>query len=92
MVKIRLHRSIKGIPKTCTIIRDIDHCHACISMQLEPNLLEQQSGKPVGVDLGILNLATLSNGIIFENPRHLDNSITRITTLQMLVEKEERFC
>ncbi len=93
LVKIRLHRSIEGIPKTCTIIRDIDHWYACISMQLEPNLLEQKSGKPdnaVGVDLGILNLATLSNGIIFENPRHLDNSITRIITLQRRLSKKKK--
>lgn len=79
-VKMKLHRAIEGTAKTCTVIKDIDQWFACISAETKP--IEPQKGKAVGVDLGVMNLATLSNGRTFENPRHLDNSITRLKTLQ----------
>ncbi len=36
----------------------------------------------VGVDLGISKLATLSSGVIFENPRTYNKALTRLTRLQ----------
>ena len=90
LIKARLHRPIKGTPKTCTIIRDISQWYACISAETELAKVETQTGKPVGVDHGILKLATLSNGRIFENPRHLDNSITRIVTLQRRLSRKRK--
>ena len=89
-VKMKLHRPVEGMPKTCTIIRDIDRWYACISAEVESNPIESLGGEPVGVDLGVAKLATLSDGRTFENPRHLDNSITRIRTLQRRLSKKRR--
>ncbi len=90
-VKMKLHRPIEGMPKTCAVIRDIDHWYACISAEIESsNPIESRRGEPVGVDLGVVNLATLSNGRTFENPRHLDNSITRLRTLQRGLSRTKR--
>src|SRR5712692_671510 len=89
-VKMKLHRPIEGMPKTCTIIRDVDQWYACISAEVESKPIESRGGESVGVDLGVVKLATLSNGRIFENPRHLDNSITRLKTLQRGLSKTKR--
>ncbi|MBI3022177.1 MAG: IS200/IS605 family element transposase accessory protein TnpB [Thaumarchaeota archaeon] len=90
-VKMKLHRPIDGTPKTCTVIRDIDQWYACISAKIgssEP--IEPQEGKAVGVDLGVVNLATLSNGRTFGNPRHLDRSIIRLKTLQRRLSRKKK--
>ncbi len=90
LVKAKIHRPIEGTPKTCTIIRDIDQWYTCISVETEPKPAESRSGQQVGVDLGVLNLATLSSGRVFENPRHLDNSVTTITRLQRCLSKKKK--
>ncbi len=90
LVKAKIHRPIEGTPKTCTIVRDIDQWYACFSAKTEPRPSELRSGQPVGVDLGVLNLATLSNGRIFENPRCLDNSVARITSLQKSLSMKKK--
>ena len=89
-VKMKLHRPIEGMPKTCAIIRDIDQWYACISAEVESKPTESRGGEPVGVDLGVVKLATLSDGRIFENPRYLDNSITRLKTLQRGLSRKKR--
>jgi len=90
-IKAKLHRHIEGAPKACTIIRDIDQWYACISAGTEPSdKLTAPTNTPVGVDLGILNLATLSNGRMFENLRHLGKSVARIKTLQKNLARKKK--
>ena len=89
-VKMKLHRPIEGIPKACTIIRDIDQWYACISAEIESKPIKSRGGEPVGVDLGIVKLATLSDGRTFENPRHLDSYTTRLKTLQRGLSRTKR--
>jgi putative transposase len=88
LVRAKFHRPIEGMMKTCTIIRDIDQWYACISAETESAKVDPQTGMPVGIDLGVLNLATLSNGRVFENQRHLDNSVTKIITLQRRLSRK----
>ncbi len=89
-VKAKLHRPIEGLPKTCTIVRDTDQWYACISAEAKPSPSKPRGGQPVGIDFGVLNLATLSNGRVFENPRNLDNSIIRITSLQRRLSRKKK--
>jgi len=91
-LKMRIHRPIEGMPKTCTIVRDIDQWYACISGATEPRTSAERmnDGKPVGVDLNVSNLATLSDDRVFENPRHLGNSIIRLKTLQRRLSRKKK--
>ncbi len=90
LVRVRLHRQIDGTPKTCAIVRDIDRWYACISVE---GGLSKGAKAPnhsqVGVDLGILNLATLSSGKFFENPRCFYKSISRIRLRQKRLSKKD---
>lgn len=90
-VKIKVHRSITGTVKRCTIIRDIDQWYACISVGEETGQeVKPMSTAKVGVDLGLLNLAVLSNGEVIENPRILNASVQRIKFLQKYLARKKR--
>lgn len=74
-IKLILHRPIpaNGIIKTLTIRKDkVGDWFACFSVDFpEVTKHEVPITKTVGVDVGIEKLATLSNGVYFENPRHI---------------------
>jgi len=83
-MRIKLHRPMEGvIPKTCTIVRDIDQWYACISVEA-PNVQKSPTlGRPsVGVDLGVTNLVALSDGTVIPNPRFLVQSSFKLKSLQ----------
>jgi len=68
-VKLVLHRPLEGFPKTVTLSRSaVGKWYASFSCETEPNLLAPTE-QIVGVDVGLLNFATLSNGEQIENPR-----------------------
>ena len=67
-IKIKLHRPIIGIPKTCTIRRQAGKWYACISVECEPKSLPKNN-KAVGIDVGLENFATFSTKEKIENPR-----------------------
>jgi putative transposase len=74
-VKIILHRPIpaNAIVKTLTIRKDkVGDWFACFSVDMiEKTPRKVPINKTIGVDVGIEKLATLSNGIYFENPKHI---------------------
>jgi putative transposase len=63
-----------------------------VSIPVEMEMPEPAArDKPVvGVDLGVRHLATLSDGVQFENPRALRNDIQRIKRLQRMVSRREK--
>jgi putative transposase len=67
---VRLHRdrTLQGTPKTCTIVRKADGWYAHIACEVPVELLPP-TGKSVGVDVGLENFATLSEGTSIPNPR-----------------------
>lgn len=68
-VKLVLHRPIEGTPKTVTLSRSATgKWYACIACETEAHPLEPTE-HITGVDVGLLNFATLSNGEQIENPR-----------------------
>lgn len=81
-IKVRFHRPIEGRMKTCTIVRDVDQWFACITVEVQKEIPTTKAKPPVGVDLGILSLATLSDGTIIPNHKYLKRSIQTIKELQ----------
>jgi len=63
-----------------------------VSVQVEMDLPDLgQTAKPVaGVDLGILALATVSDGTRIENPRALKHSLRKIKRLQRTVARRQK--
>jgi putative transposase len=67
-VRIRLHRSLEGTPKTVTISREADGWYACISCAEVPTHPLPPTAHETGIDLGIESFATLSNGTRLFHP------------------------
>jgi putative transposase len=68
-VHVVWHRPIEGTIKTVTLRRSpTDKWYASFSVEVEPKGLPPRS-EVVGVDVGLMSFATLSNGEQIENPR-----------------------
>jgi len=68
-VKIKLHRPIEGEIKTLTISRDaLGNWYACFSCIVE-FVVPEPSPYVVGIDMGLEKFATLSTGVMIDNPR-----------------------
>ncbi|MDV3278283.1 MAG: transposase [Nitrososphaerales archaeon] len=89
-VKIKLHREIIGTPRRCAIIRDIDRWYVCVMVE-QPELGQPPSPKPaIGVDLGVLRVATLSDGTRFDNPRCLKTAESSVKKLQRSLSRKHK--
>ena len=71
-VRIRKHRDIPSgaTIKTLTIKREGDRWYACFSLELPDVPQKQAFSSPVGIDMGTLKLATLSDGTAHAAPGH----------------------
>jgi putative transposase len=69
-VKIKLHRPIKGIVKTCTIRRTpTGKWFVTFVCVIEHKPIEQPAEPSIGLDMGLEHFTTLSDGNHIENPR-----------------------
>lgn len=68
-IKIKMHRIPVGTLKRCTIIRDVDQWFCCVNADdaIEKKAGQFDKSKPVGIDVGLLNWVTLSNGKKIQN-------------------------
>lgn len=89
-IRIKLHRPIAGTMKTCTIVRDVDQWYACISVQEEGQERKPTSSEAIGIDLGLFNLAVMSNGEVIENQKYFYKSIATIKKLQRNIAKKKK--
>ena len=77
-------RPIEGTIKQATIKKKGGHWYICVLCEVpytpSPEL---RTGKTVGIDLGLKNLAALSDGTVVENPKYLNKALNKL-------EKEQR--
>lgn len=89
-LKVNLHRPVAGKVKTCTIKREGSHWYVvfAVEMGLTPHLA--YSDELVGVDLGVMRLATLSTGDTIENPRHYRRAEQKLAQKQKSLSRKKR--
>lgn len=88
-IKVKLHRSIQGKIKNCTIKRERNHWYICFSCEVEPVILPK-TGNSVGVDVGIEKFAALSDGTIIENPKFLRESEAKLKHEQRCLSRKKK--
>ncbi len=65
--------------------------HWYVSVQVEQEQIVPLNGGPVvGIDLGVKNLATLSDGTVIPNPRHLKRRLKKLKRLQGVVSRRQK--
>ena len=67
-VKIELHRPIEGEVKTCAIIRKNGKYYASFVCNVAVSPLPE-TGKAVGIDMGIENFCITSEGVFYPSPK-----------------------
>lgn len=88
-IKVKMHREIKGTIKTCTIKQEGDAWYVVFTCEVEPEPLEENQ-EAIGVDLGLLHFATLSDGSTIENPRYLRHAEKKLERLQQAFSRKKR--
>jgi putative transposase len=90
-IEIKMHRMPVGTLKRCTVIRDVDQWYCCITAD---DGVEKPEQKPtenaVGVDVGLLNWITLSDGNKIQNALDFDVQAKHIKELQRSVSRKKK--
>ena len=90
VVKIIQHREIEGKIKTCTIKKDVDQWYAIFSVEIEKSISSVVIKKPIGIDVGLRSLLTMSNGEQIEPPEFLRCSEKRMTREQIKLSRKKK--
>jgi putative transposase len=90
-VKVILHRSLEGTPKTATISRSrTGKWYVCFACECaEPSPLPE-TGQQVGIDVGLKTFATLSMGEEIANPRFFRLEEHALAKAQRRLSQEEK--
>ena len=90
-IPIVQHREIRGKIKTLTLKKEASgKWFVCFAVEETPTA-RASNGKPkIGIDLGLKTLATLSDGNVIENPRHLKKYADNLAGLQQLLSRKKK--
>jgi len=90
-ISIKKHREIKGRIKTLTLKKESSgKWFAVFTAEEEILLPKENKGEAVGIDLGLKTFATLSNGEMIKNPRHLMKHEDRLAFIQRKFSKKKK--
>ncbi len=89
-IRCVVHRPLEGRPKTCTIKRDGDQWFASIMCEVDLPDPEPRTEPMVALDRGVVNIVADSNGIVVENPRHLERALVRLAHAQRVVARRRK--
>jgi putative transposase len=73
---------------SATVSEQAGHWYVSIQVE-EEKMVPQNTGPVVGIDLGVKNLATLSDGEVISNPRHLKRRLKKLERLQRVVSRRQ---
>ena len=71
-----------------TVSRRAGHWYASLTVEREPTVTTVPKGGAVGVDLGVKNLATLSDGTVVPNPRALGTRLKALRKAQQALSRK----
>lgn len=69
-INIKLHRPVEGIIKTLILKREADKWYAILTAETPISIPKKNNGEAIGIDLGLMTFATLSNGEAVKKPKH----------------------
>ena len=88
-IKIIQHREIEGKIKTCTIKKDIDQWYVSFSCEIENPILVEIKTK-TGIDVGLIDLITLSNEEQIKPPKFLRASEDNLIHKQKRLSRKKK--
>jgi len=89
-IRVKMHRPIQGVIKTCTLKRTASG-EWNVSFSCEVDVVSQETKEEVvGIDVGLENFAMLSNGEKIENPRFFKQGQKALAKAQRKFAKLEK--
>jgi len=90
--KIRLvvHRSLEGTPKSCTLVRDGDQWFASIVCEVQIPDLTPRTGPVIALDRGVTNFVATSDGDLILGPQYLKSSLKQLARSQRSVARKQK--
>jgi len=88
-VKVKWYRPVVGNIRTAIIQRKAGKYYVCFSAECEAQPLEP-TGAVIGLDMGISNLVTTSDGEFFESPKYLRQSEHKLRRQQRKVARRKK--
>ncbi len=90
-INIKKHREMKGTVNTLTLKREASgKWFAVFCVEQEPEQPKINNGGQIGIDLGLMTFATLSNGEKIKNPHHLKTHEGRVAFYQRELSKKKK--
>ena len=89
-LRARGGRPVQGKPKLCTVKRDGKRWTASVVCDLGPAPEKTAVCRPIGIDVGIKSLATLSDGTAIENPHWTRQHEDRIAQAGRALARKQR--
>jgi putative transposase len=89
-VKVQLHRAVVGRVKTIQIKRQGRRWMLVLSCDDVPTSPLPATGTPAGVDVGITTFATLSDGVVVDNPRWARQATAALEAAQQRLARAKR--
>lgn len=88
-VRVRWHRPIDGKIKTVRIRRQAGEWYACFACEVQETSLPQ-TGKAVGIDVGIHHLLATSENETVENPRWYRTEQQKLRVIQRRIARRKK--
>jgi putative transposase len=89
-VRFKHHRCWRGTPKAITIKREGRSWWLSIRCVDVPQALLAPTGREVGIDLGVVNLAATSDGVLVDGPRFARAAAERLAAAQRSLSTKQR--
>jgi putative transposase len=84
------HRSLQGKPKHITVLQDGNRWYCSVTCEFEIREKEKKANNLVGVDLGLNAFATLSDGTIIINPKHMKRYEEKLVREQRRLSRKQK--
>ena len=88
-VRVKVHCAVKGAIKRATVFRDIDQWFVML-LVTEAVSTKKSGAGVIGVDMGVSNLLTLSDGTQLRYPEYMSKSAQKVRTLQLKLSQKKR--
>jgi len=88
-IEIRKHREMTGTIKTLTLKREGKRWFAIFTVEVEDTTMPIKEGKPVGIDLGLMSFATLSDGTEIKKPKHMRQYEEQLAKAQRNMDRKK---
>jgi putative transposase len=89
-VRVSAHRPVEGVVKTLAVKREGHRWYLVLSCDDVSEKPLPDTGKVVGIDMGITAFLATSDGELLANPRHGRNGAARLASAQRVLSRKKR--